>query len=462
MNKNNKFRNIKKSLLYFIVALSFCQCKKFLDEKMRKTDIVPNTLDQLQSIIDNVTVNGSDPYLLEAVADNFYLKASDWSARSSTSGAQHYIWAVNAVPDGTSWTLPYNSTIYYSNVVLNQLPQVKFNSVENEKYNSIKGACLFYRAFSFYSLAQLYCKPYSNQNADSLGIVLRLTSNPNVRSNRSTVEATYDQIIGDLLSAVELLPTTTSFPTRPTKAAAYAMLARAYLSMRQYDEAGKYADLALQLKNDLIDFNALIPIGAPPIITFNPEVIYHGYSPSNALIGASIAKIDSSLFNSYDNDDLRKTVFFRANTGANAGTYSFRGSFHGNLGVDIMFTGLTTGELYLVRAECFARQGKTSEALTDLNTLIKKRWKDSVAYPQITATDASDALNKILIERRKELVFRGQRWTDIRRLNLEGANITLKRIIGATTYTLPPNDLRSVMLIPLDEINKSNIQQNPR
>jgi len=92
-----------------------------------------------------------------------------------------------------------------------------------------------------------------------------------------------------------------------------------------------------------------------------------------------------------------------------------------------------------------------------------KRWNNNGSWAPFTAADATDALNKILVERRKELLFRGLRWSDIRRLNVEGANITLTRNIRGTLYTLPPNDIRSVMLISLGEILHSpDVQQNPR
>ncbi len=69
-------------------------------------------------------------------------------------------------------------------------------------------------------------------------------------------------------------------------------------------------------------------------------------------------------------------------------------------------------------------------------------------YSVLIAIDAEEAKVKVLQERRKELIFRGTRWSDLRRLNLEGAGIGLNRIINGVTYTLPPNDARWVMLIP--------------
>ena len=80
----------------------------------------------------------------------------------------------------------------------------------------------------------------------------------------------------------------------------------------------------------------------------------------------------------------------------------------------------------------------------------------------MTATSVSDALQKIQVERRKELVWRGLRWTDIKRYNKEGAGISLIRILNGTTYTLTPNSNLFVLPIPSDEIDISGIIQNPR
>ncbi|MBN8856731.1 MAG: RagB/SusD family nutrient uptake outer membrane protein, partial [Sphingobacteriales bacterium] len=76
---------------------------------------------------------------------------------------------------------------------------------------------------------------------------------------------------------------------------------------------------------------------------------------------------------------------------------------------------------------------------------------------------SAQALDTILVERRKELPFRGVRWTDLRRLNLEGRTITLTRVLNGTTYQLPPNSKLYTLPIPPDVIIfNPNMKQNPR
>lgn len=454
-----------------IVLTFLLSCKKFLDEKPNITIASPSTLRDLQLLLDNPNVTSSGPGgFMELIADNLYLTKSSWELGASAGNrlgslAQNYVWVGNAVPFDYAWEYPYQRPVYYANIVLEQLDIIKGNTSEATLHNALKGSALFYRAFAFQQLAQIFCKPYATENLNADGIVLKLSSNINEKMTRNTVTKTYEQIITDLEEASRLLPSVTQFPHRPSKLAAYGALARTYLSMRDYVNAEKYADLVLKDYSALMNYNTLIPVKSPVVETYNPEVIFHNTAFSDVLLfvtAPAFQKVDSILYRSYNDDDLRKTVFFLPNTGGNTGTYSFRGSYHGNLMATSIFDGLATDEIYLIKAECLARAGKPQESMDKLNALMVTRWKNSVPYPTITASSPADALNKVLTERRKELLFRGLRWSDIRRLNLEGANITLKRVIGDVTYTLAPNDLRSVMLIPYEQINRSGIPQNPR
>lgn len=474
MNESFSIGRFKKVIRIFCLLLPFfsLSCKKFLDEKPHQADVLPNSLADLQSLLDNTSFlnESSAGAFSEVISDNYYVPDAVWQQNASLvnnivspAEAQNYIWNDPGLPLTIYWYYPYQGPIYYSNIVLDQLPKINKKAGEDALYNSLKGSALFYRAFALHSLAQLFCKPYSLANADDLGIPLRTTSDISEPITRATVKQTYDRIIADLKEALSLLPSTTAYPTRPSKTSANAALARVYLSMGDYANTWVYANAVLQQYSVLLDYNSINAATNPPIVVFNPEVIFHSQSAIWNFLYVSNQKIDTSLYQSYNPNDLRKVVFFRQNSD---GSHWFQGGY-GNFGGASnahtkIFDGLTTDELYLTRAECSARAGNKDSAIADLNRLLVKRWKNTVIYVPVTASDANDALAKVLIERRKELVFRGLRWMDIRRLNVEGANITLKRIIAGNTYTLPPNDKRSVMLIPYEEISRSGIQQNPR
>jgi starch-binding outer membrane protein, SusD/RagB family len=450
LNKN------KWSFIPMVFCVMLSACNKYLDKKADRSLVTPSSLKDLQMLLDRVDViSERNSPLPEIAADDYYITTADWQGLSDPELRASYVWDANA-SFINSWRNPYQAPIYYCNVVLDQLPRISHN--DQATANAIKGAALFIRALAYQQLATLYCRPYSNTAATDPGLALRLDPATETPSVRSTVQQTYDQIIQDFKTAADLLPDQAIFPTRPIRAAAYGALARTYLSMRDYTNAAKFADLYLQKMNTLIDYNTLVPVGAIPVPSFNVETAFYSNTFVTAIPIPPRVKMDTTLIASYVANDLRKEVFFGSN---GDGTFLFRGAYSGSAWPHQVFTGIATDEQLLIRAECAARAGNKDAAMTDLNTLLEKRWKTGT-YVALTATNAADALAKVLVERRKELVFRGLRWSDLRRLNLEGANITLTRIINGTTYTLPPNDLRWVFLIPREVMARTNLEQNPR
>jgi hypothetical protein len=131
------------------------------------------------------------------------------------------------------------------------------------------------------------------------------------------------------------------------------------------------------------------------------------------------------------------------------------------LGTNLPFTGISTAEVYLILAESHARLYHTDISLKYLNKLLMNRWRKGQFTP-FTATNPANALALILVERQKEMVFRGQRWADIKRLNMEDPKITLKRIYNGQSFDLAPNDLRYALPIPQTIIRKNGMEPNPR
>lgn len=448
---------INRFIISLIFVCCFAACKKYLDLKPDKQLAVPSSLVDLQALLDNSNMYQFATGGGEASTDNYYLTTSGWMGMSGENDRNIYIWEKEIVFDAfpNIWSAPYVA-VNRANIVLAAIDEISFPVSDSSSWKSIKGAAFFHRARCFLSVLLAWSKAYDESTAASdLGIPLRLNTDMNELSVRSSVLQSYQQVIEDLKQAIRLLPVATMHPLRPNRIAAYGLLARTYLAMRNYPLAGLYADSCLQIPHTLLDYNSLNAAANFPVPQFNSEVLFHAAGTLTPL-NPSRAKIDSMLYRSYATDDLRKTVFFKNN---NDGTFAFKGSYDASTGI---FAGIALDEMYLIRAECLARAGNKDAALSDLNTLIKKRWKNTVTYPVITAADAVEALNKILIERRKELLMRDLRWMDIKRLNKEAANITLRRIVNGVNYDLPPNDPRFALPIPAYVIEMTGMQQNPR
>lgn len=452
--------------LLFLLILSgmLSSCKRYLDAKPANNLVVPHSIADYQAMLDQTFVNNeSNPSLDIVSADNYYVFFSDLN-KMPLDQRKTYYWEDYdyTVLDANDWETTYNR-VYYPNLVLEGIEKIEKNDQNYSSWNSVKGSALLFRAAAFLKGAWIFSKAYDISTASKdYGIVLRTTSDFNVPSERASVKETYAKIIHDLMAAVPLLPIVPQHVMRPSKTAAYAYLARTYLSMRKYDSAWKYSNLCLKLKNDLMNYNLDVDPNniTAPIKKFNKEVIFSQtiLSPIQPAY-VFYARIDSTLYRSYSVNDLRKDVFFLDASLIGSSGHLFRGTYSGSFST--YFIGPAVDEMYLTRAECYARLGERDKALNDLNTLMINRWTTGTFVP-FAATTSKEALDIILTERRKELIFRGLRWMDIKRLNKEGANITLKRIINGQTYTLSPNDPRFALPLPKDIIDMTGMPQNPR
>ena len=450
-------QNLKKKFIgiLLIFVISLFGCKKFLDEKPDKKLVVPQSLADLQAILDYYPDMFPDPGSDEVSADNYYLTQADYDALLSEGQKRIYTWENDKIFDSytNDWSIAYKK-IFFVNTVLDGLNNI--TQIDNvAEYNNIKGQALFIRSKTFLQVVITWALAYDAASANNnLGIPLPLKADFTIPAFRSTVQETYERIITDLKISIPLLPPKGIHVSRASRAAAYGMLARTFFAMRDYSSAGLYADSCLQIHNALLDYNSISSSALYPFPQFNAETIFYSTTGQRQL-GDSRAKVDSLLYQSYQGNDLRKILFFRNNGN---GSFAFKGNYTGS---SSLFYGIATDEILLMRAESFARQGNKNAALADLNTLLVKRWKTGTFLP-VTATDANEALSKILAERRKQLLMRGVRWMDIKRLNKEGYGIIPKRFINSTLYTLPANDLRYALPLPEDVIALSGMPQNPR
>lgn len=499
-----KIFKISLSLLLFSLGLSSCQ--KYLDIKKSSSQTFMTTANDCQLMLDDYAkMNTGYPLDGEISADDYFISSTSAQLSDIPQIEKDlYHWNANAqrVSASPNWVNPYN-VVNNANLVLQTLDNLKGGNDDPALLNALRGSALFYRAYCFWNVAQMYAKPYTASTASQdPGIPLKLDPDINIKSTRGTIQDTYNRILQDLKEALNLLPRTSSYTTRPNKIAAYAMLARTYLSMADYPNALINANAALEIKNDLMDYNDLDEFGDPPFARFNEEVIFHtisSFSYGNPGVGtilipgyswdpnSCVAKINPDLAASYNDNDLRKAMFLKPNSinvnlknaaGDDSpvtledGTYMFTGNYEPT-NDPTFFTGLAVDEMLLIRAECYARAGNVGLAVADLNSLLTKRWRSGTYTDISTQITADEAINTTLSERRKELLMRGLRWTDLRRLKKAAVRITKEvtftgldtnpiKVESTTTATLPVNDPRFTLLIPKQVMDNSNLAQNTR
>jgi tetratricopeptide (TPR) repeat protein len=439
-----------------ILSIAFGCRKEFLDIKSDKKLVVPVTAKDLQALMDNTGAMNTqgDPSLGELGADDFFLTDARWETMSTASQRNGYIWAKDIFETETysvDWYRPYQM-VFYANTVLEGAQKLG----DSQAAALLRGQALFARSWAFYGLLQIFAQPYvPGSSNDGPGIPLRLESDINLPSSRATVGEAYRQIVSDLTEALDLLPALPLIKTRASRASASALLARVYLLMGDYDRALDFAERTLALQSSLMDYNTISLTATNPFKSMNDEVIYHSEMAQVAAFGNTRLNVVADLYASYSADDLRKSLFYFNNSG----TLAFKGSY---TTLPYFFSGLSVDEVMLIRAECLARLNRGPEALDVLNILLVKRWKTGKFVPVSLGTGQT-VLQLVLLERRKELIFRALRWPDLRRFNMDPSmKKDLVRVVKGQTYSLPAGDPRYVLPLPVEVLRLTGMPNNPR
>jgi tetratricopeptide (TPR) repeat protein len=446
---------------YFLTTtlLSCWGCSGFLDEKPSKDLVVPNTVQDLRGLMDNQSFRmNNSPGLQLAGTDDVWTTEEGLAGYNSVETENAYLWneVVFEGPKSADWETAYRQ-IFYANVVLDEADKIRLSAPgEEAELNEVKGTAYFLRARALFDMMELFAAPYFRESGDGLGVVIRTRPIITEARKRSSAKECFDQILDDLEKAVALLPSTSLFPTRPTQAAAYGMQARVNLVLGDFGEAYQSASNVLESGLALMDYSQVDSLGAFPFEQFNQEVIYHTTMTLQAFHSSNLTFVDSALISSYESGDYRKTLYYRE---SGAGGYNFRGSYAGD---NNLFSGIALDEIYLILAECAVRLNRLDEGLEFLNGLLETRFSPG-SFEPVTTLSQQELLAKIMEERRKELVFRGRRWSDLRRLNTDPSFAkTLKRSLQGNEYVLLPGSARYVFPIPQEEIVLNGLQQNPR
>ena len=440
-----------KTLLYLLIPIILSSCSQdFLDVKPSSNTVVPTTLDDFQQLLDYGNIVFAYPDMLDVLADDYYLEETYWSSRAVMVKNAH-IWADDIFEtiesDLPNWERNY-SQIFYANVVLEGVDKLTKDAKNEKQYNQVKGSAHFLRAWALYNLMQLYAPAYNLTTAAvDLGVPIPLKSDVNEPVKRNSVAEVYQRILDDLTLAGGLVQTDVDY-SRPSKAVVYALHARVLLAMGNYEQALILSTNSLKEYHTLIDLN----IG---VLDYR-KTLYLGFDPNGPFVQVNNQNIQivDILYNSYSTNDLRLR-FFRLNTVGKP----YRIASHALSNYN--YRGLDTDEQYLIKAESQAYLDQVDDAMETLNYLLKHRI-DKASFTALRASNKEEALLLIRQERRKELLFRGVRWMDLKRYNREGANITLSRKLGDKVYTLPPNSDKWLFPIPPNEIKTSGIDQNPR
>ncbi len=333
---------------------------------------------------------------------------------------------------------------------------------------SIKAEAYAIRALLYFKLVTLFAKPYTD-DPGALGVPLVLHYDPYYLPTRNSVTEVYQQIVSDLKTAFQDAPDYVN-SSRFSKYSIEALLAKVYLYMGDNTNAKTAAVDVINnggftlvtpanydsywanpsYRDDMVE--TLFEVDADVIDNNNFDDYAGMY-----LNGYDDIYASQQLYDLYSATDVRKSVMQPGTTKSGAAAIivtKFPNA--GNADRDNIKV-LRLSDVYLIAAEA-SLPGNESDALMYLNALMAKR-DPSLVY----SSTGSALLNDIITERRKELAFEGDRFSDLNRLKLPIVRASNPGAIPGPLTVSYPDDKR-LNPIPLNEIQANpNIagQQNP-
>lgn len=398
----------------------------------------------------------------ELGADNVYVSQQN-SSRFFTSYRRNY----NTTDEDVTnlWNDMYR-VILAANNIINRIDAIPGSQADKDL---IKGQALFIRALVYFDLSKLFAKPYNQGNGTQLGVPIVLKFQE-ATPPRNTLAEVYKQIIDDLKSAITLLNNTTvKDKFTASKYAASALLSRIYLYKEDNANAITEATTVINAGYTLTPTASLANFysttgTAEEIFTlkFTPNQTTGSDDLGNMYLEAGYGdvRVSPDLINIFDTNNDERYKKFISFFSTSSSEYQ-NNKFTGQDGIQGLHSPklLRLAEIYLNRAEAYAKTRDFTNALIDLNTIRTSRGLAKLA----TIPDA-ELLDSILVERRRELMFEGHRFFDLIRnghaINRNYCNQPTQ--IDNPNCMIPANDFKVVMPIPQRErdVNK-NIQQNP-
>lgn len=453
----------KYSIILFALVITLASCRKYVEIDQLSIRTLKYTSDFRNTMNNNGVLEGTYSYPILSGDDIEITDATRQNSLGDILG-NVYTWAPKYTSESQSdsdWDKLYK-TIYVCNQVLDGVLTSQ-DGTEAEKQR-IYAEALVHRAYTYLILVNMYGKQYNAATASTdLGVPLLTTPNLYTKLNRAPVADVYKQILNDLRTSISRLPAVAEYNVRPAKVSSYAIFAKTYLNMRDFDNAALYADSALALQSGLLDLKTYEnAAGTIPVRLLNPEILFSKISG----VVYTATSLSSDLLTSLGTTDLRYKLFsdVRSKFGNQFSTsFTGRASTKYLINEFVINNGPTVPEMMLIKAECLARGGKTEDAMKIVNNLRVKRFT-TANYVPLTATNATDALRIVVEEKRREFFGTGMRWFDQKRLNLDNDfALTKNRSFKGANYTLQPNS--NLYLYPIGDkyiLLNPELQQNPR
>lgn len=475
---NETMKHIFSTLLMAGLLLFFAGCgNDWLDEMKPSTSVETenslNTPTEAEYAINGV-YNLMRNYLYYGARSTYYADATseDMQARGDSKRvAKYYLFELNDVSAPSNfWYYPYRTIRGVNNVIA--YASTFTDEEMPDKVKNAKGQALTIRAMAHFDLVKVYGMPYTKDNGASPGVpIVTERLDEKEKLSRNTVAEVYAQIIKDLEEGARYIG-----KTKDNSAINWygnqLLLARAYLYMNNNAKALEVATELIEAADKDKNYGLVSHDNFTAMWKdeSNSEFLFvlinnaDEISDSKEFIGYLTHRSgydDLSLSSDYmdlldqDPDDVRHTIIEKYRP------KEYRWYIQKYNNPDYKYSHipvLRLAEAYLIASEAAVKIGDNINALKYLNAIVERANPEKKVEGTVT-------LERVLEERRKELVGEGHRMFDAMRNNQtierKGASHN-SNALKPETRKYDWNYYKIILPIPRQEMNTNpNMKQNP-
>jgi starch-binding outer membrane protein, SusD/RagB family len=381
---------------------------------------------------------------------------------------------------------------YIGYKVINGANQVLESASEGKDAatDQLLGENYFLRGMMQFDLLRFFAKPYTH-GLNNQGIILRLTSSESDLKERATVGECYAQVVSDLEKAAVLMKSAQNRGNQfASQEAAWALLSRVYLYMENNDKAIEYATkviqsprFSLEPKENYVNSFWNTPSSKESILIVKHELqddkgfgaIGSMYLTDRGLGWGEVYASQSLLDLIQQHPDDVRNDLIKPDFEANGVTVKKRNGISKYFITKFSYQDdyvtlssphiLRLSEMYLNRAEAYAKTSEDQKALDDINVIrARAGLSGGDLYTLGDLQGAATVLDAVLQERRLELAYEGHRTFDVYRnkksLNRSFPGVHLPE--GEDTQIINYDNPRIIYFIPQDELFANPAcEQNP-
>lgn len=404
------------------------------------------------------------------------------------------------------WNSRYHN-ILTCNTIIDALPTMEDRDTKNDLYQKLAYQAYALRAFNYFCLINTYAKPYSPNNFNEPGVILKTQPEVGIATKgRATIKEVYDLIDSDLEKAEQYMEGANRLAskfefTRPAvlflatrvalfegdwdkvieKGLKFFKMNRALDDLSTYDVNNMGVNKtgeAYYYANDVTHDEVVWAFSRGTIANITHKYLSGGNSYRYEVGFHTSWTNENSLIQLYEEGDLRKEAYYLKLYIKSGSTYlpNYQlGQYYPNkcnysLSTSNRYSrqAWRTSEIYISLAEAYAQKGDTQNALKYLNQLRVKRFAANSQNVEKSASDFSskaDLIKYIWDERRRELSFEeNMRLWDMRRQGMPAQiHYIYNSLNDFVTYQLPQGSRNYVMPIPESELNyNEECVNNPR